>query len=208
MQELDRSSSPAGSPGASERDHLDHAVLDEHREALGAVGAELVHGPGSVRTIPEPWRSPVGVREELDVGPGDALVLGPASMTCPSFTQNTSTSSIPAALRASCPAKPGPGTWIRWGEGAGKAHDEGLLAREARGACSPPGEGRGPSAGPRRGTCRQRQPSCFLCRLSCGWEKWTRVRSRARAMKRVEDANSNIPIAGTCPFGLPSVRRN
>jgi hypothetical protein len=56
-------------------------------------------------------------------------------MTWVSFTQNTRTSSIPAALRASCPPRK-PGTWHVdqvGGERAGKTDDDRLLAREALG---------------------------------------------------------------------------
>ena len=128
---------PGGVTGRlGERDHLDHAVLDEHREALGAVGAELVHGPGVGEDHPQRLGGlPVGVREELDVGPGDALVLGPGVHDLPVVHAEHEHFVDPGSLEGVLPREEtrdlarGSGG----GEGAGKAHDEGLLAREARG---------------------------------------------------------------------------
>mmetsp|Transcript_3211 Transcript_3211/g.13443 ORF Transcript_3211/g.13443 Transcript_3211/m.13443 type:complete len:304 (+) Transcript_3211:34-945(+) len=128
---------PGGVAGRlGERDHLDHAVLDEHREALRAVGAELVHGPGVGEDHPERLGGlPVGVREELDVGPGDALILGPSVHDLPVVHAEHEHFVDPGSLEGVLPREEtrdlarGSGG----GEGAGKAHDEGLLAREARG---------------------------------------------------------------------------
>lgn len=112
MHEFDGSSSPAGSSGPSESAMI--LMVPSSTNIVNRFerfGPSLATGPGWSSTMPSAFATTaLGSARNVMLDPAMPMSFAHASMTWPSFTQNTITSSIPACFNASCPARK-PGTW-------------------------------------------------------------------------------------------------